>query len=67
MRLRLLTAASALSLAGCVAGPSPEIATPPPVLPGSFFYALAFIGCIALMGALSYIFILGNVERIVID
>lgn len=34
---------------------------------GSFFYALAFIGCIALMGALSYIFILGNVERIVID
>ena len=34
---------------------------------GSFFYALAFIGCVALMGALSYIFILGNVERIVID
>jgi ACS family D-galactonate transporter-like MFS transporter len=34
---------------------------------GSFFYALAFIGCIALMGALSYIFILGNVERIVLD
>jgi ACS family D-galactonate transporter-like MFS transporter len=34
---------------------------------GSFFYALAFIGCVALMGALSYIFILGNVERIVLD
>lgn len=34
---------------------------------GSFFYALGFIGCVALMGALSYIFILGNVERIVID
>ncbi|NIJ07602.1 ACS family D-galactonate transporter-like MFS transporter [Sphingomonas vulcanisoli] len=34
---------------------------------GSFYYALAFIGLIALMGALSYIFILGNVERIVLD
>ncbi len=34
---------------------------------GSFFYALAFIGAVALMGALSYIFILGDVERIVID
>jgi ACS family D-galactonate transporter-like MFS transporter len=34
---------------------------------GSFFYALAFIGCIALVGALSYIFILGDVKRIVIE
>lgn len=34
---------------------------------GSFFYALAFIGCIALMGALAYIFVLGDVQRIVID
>jgi ACS family D-galactonate transporter-like MFS transporter len=33
---------------------------------GSFFYALAFIGCIALMGALAYVFILGDVQRIVI-
>ena len=33
---------------------------------GSFFYALAFIGAIALMGALSYIFVLGDVKRIVI-
>lgn len=34
---------------------------------GSFFYALAFIGLIALGGALSYIFILGDVKRIVLD
>jgi ACS family D-galactonate transporter-like MFS transporter len=34
---------------------------------GSFFYALGFIGCVALVGALSYIFILGDVRRIVID
>lgn len=34
---------------------------------GSFFYALAFIALVALLGALSYIFILGNVERITID
>ncbi|HEX8412289.1 MAG TPA: MFS transporter [Sphingomicrobium sp.] len=33
---------------------------------GSFFYALAFISCVALLGALSYIFILGDVERIVV-
>lgn len=33
---------------------------------GSFFYALGFIGCIALLGALSYVFILGNVQRIVL-
>ncbi|WCT72867.1 MFS transporter [Sphingomonas naphthae] len=31
---------------------------------GSFVFALAFIGLIALMGALSYIFILGDVKRI---
>lgn len=34
---------------------------------GSFFYALAFIGGIALLGAFSYIFILGDVRRIVLD
>jgi len=33
---------------------------------GSFFFALAFIGCVALLGALSYIFVLGDVRRIVI-
>lgn len=34
---------------------------------GSFFYALGFIALVALMGALAYIFVLGNVERIVLD
>jgi MFS transporter, ACS family, D-galactonate transporter len=33
---------------------------------GSFFYALGFIGLVALLGALSYLFILGDVQRIVI-
>jgi ACS family D-galactonate transporter-like MFS transporter len=31
---------------------------------GSFFYALAYVGTVALLGAFSYIFILGNVRRI---
>ena len=31
---------------------------------GSFFYALAFIAVIALIGAFSYIFVLGPVERV---
>jgi len=31
---------------------------------GSFVYALAFIGVIALMGAFSYIFVLGPVRRV---
>ena len=31
---------------------------------GSFVYALAFIGVIALIGAFSYIFILGPVRRV---
>jgi Sugar phosphate permease len=31
---------------------------------GSFFYALGFIGVVALIGALSYIFIVGPVKRI---
>jgi ACS family D-galactonate transporter-like MFS transporter len=31
---------------------------------GSFFYALAFVGTLALMGALAYIFVLGDVKRI---
>jgi ACS family D-galactonate transporter-like MFS transporter len=34
---------------------------------GSFVWALAFVGVIALIGALSYIFILGDVERMVLD
>ncbi len=34
-----LAAASTLALAGCVAGPAPRIATPPPTLPDSFLYA----------------------------
>lgn len=34
---------------------------------GSFFYALGFIGVVALLGALSYIFVLGDVKRIVLD
>ncbi|MDG5746817.1 efflux transporter outer membrane subunit [Qipengyuania sp. XHP0207] len=34
----LLAAASALTLAACVAGPPPEIATPVPVLPAEFLY-----------------------------
>lgn len=31
---------------------------------GSFFYALAFVGGLALVGALAYIFVLGDVKRI---
>ncbi len=34
---------------------------------GSFFGALAFIGIVALIGAFSYIFILGDVVRIEVD
>ena len=34
---------------------------------GSFFGALAFIGAIALFGACSYIFILGDVKRLVVE
>ncbi len=30
---------------------------------GSFFYALAYVGTVAMIGALSYIFILGDVKR----
>ncbi|MBX7495170.1 efflux transporter outer membrane subunit [Qipengyuania sp. 6B39] len=37
-RLFVLTASS-LALAACVAGPPPEVATPAPVLPPSFYYA----------------------------
>lgn len=40
MRVRLpLAVALAISLPACVANPAPEIATPPPKLPQSFFYA----------------------------
>jgi MFS transporter, ACS family, D-galactonate transporter len=31
---------------------------------GSFFFALAYVGAVALLGALSYIFILGDVKRL---
>ncbi len=34
---------------------------------GSFFYALAYVGAAALLGALSYVFLLGDVERIVLE
>ena len=34
---------------------------------GSFYFALAYVGATALMGALSYVFILGDVKRIVLD
>ncbi len=34
-----LVAAAALALSGCVAGPAPELATPAPALPESFFFA----------------------------
>lgn len=34
---------------------------------GSFFYALAYVGASALLGALSYVFLLGDVKRIELD
>jgi ACS family D-galactonate transporter-like MFS transporter len=34
---------------------------------GSFFHALAYVGAVALIGALSYIFILGDVKRLEVD
>ena len=34
---------------------------------GSFFYALAYVGTAALLGAFSYVFLLGNIERIVLE
>lgn len=34
---------------------------------GSFFWALGFIGILALVGAASYIFVLGEVKRVEID
>ena len=34
---------------------------------GSFSYALAYVGVVALLGAFSYIFILGDVKRIELD
>ncbi len=34
---------------------------------GNFAPALVFIGCLALVGAMSYIFLVGKVERIVVD
>ena len=34
---------------------------------GSFFYALAYGGAMPLIGALSYVFLLGDLERIVLE
>ena len=34
---------------------------------GSFSYALLYVGAAALLGALSYVFLLGDIERIVLD
>jgi ACS family D-galactonate transporter-like MFS transporter len=34
---------------------------------GSFNYALAYVGAAALVGAMSYVFLLGDIERIVLD
>jgi ACS family D-galactonate transporter-like MFS transporter len=34
---------------------------------GSFFYALAYVGAAALVGALSYLFIVGDVRRVELD
>jgi ACS family D-galactonate transporter-like MFS transporter len=36
-------------------------------LTGSFSYALVYVGAAALLGALSYVFLLGDIERIVLD
>jgi len=34
---------------------------------GSFQYAFAYVGAAALLGAGSYVFLLGDIERIVLD
>jgi ACS family D-galactonate transporter-like MFS transporter len=34
---------------------------------GSFFYALAYIAIVALLGVASYVFILGDVKRVELD
>ncbi|MBB3213521.1 ACS family D-galactonate transporter-like MFS transporter [Herbaspirillum sp. Sphag1AN] len=34
---------------------------------GSFFYALAYVGAAALLGVLSYVFVVGDVHRVEID
>jgi ACS family D-galactonate transporter-like MFS transporter len=34
---------------------------------GSFFYALAYVGAAALLGVLSYVFVVGDVHRVSID
>ena len=34
---------------------------------GSFSYALVYVGAAAMLGALSYVFLLGDIERIVLD
>jgi ACS family D-galactonate transporter-like MFS transporter len=36
-------------------------------LTGSFSYALVYVGATALLGALSYVLLLGDIERIVLD
>jgi len=34
---------------------------------GSFVYALAFVGAVALVGVFAYVFILGDVHRLEVD
>ena len=34
---------------------------------GSFVYALAFVGAVALVGVFAYVFILGDVHRLEAD
>jgi ACS family D-galactonate transporter-like MFS transporter len=34
---------------------------------GSFFYALAYIALVAAIGALSYVFIVGEVRRVTME
>jgi len=56
------------SFAANVAGVATPIAVGAVIaVAGSFFYALVYVGAMALLGALSYVFLLGNVERIVLD
>jgi len=56
------------SLAANVAGVATPIAVGAVIgAAGSFFYALVYVGAMALLGALSYVFLAGNVERIVLD
>ncbi|MGF6853752.1 sugar phosphate permease [Paraburkholderia sp. CI3] len=53
----------AANLAGIV---TPLVVSPIVAATGSFVGALVFIGVVALVGALSYIFIVGDIRRIVL-